>query len=333
MRHCLLQARPNFTENCASWEGVTVNDSGQVVPRACQLQAQSHWDTMKIINDSVVLFIGDSTARRAGLQLRSFLANTSFSDVMHDDDSYHNTVFSEVSDPSVGFSSMIASLWYPHIADLAGSLSNSSEFQSRTYSQLFSHWPFAYTANRHDAALTKWRNKRKIIVLHYSSWDMRHGLRVRYWYEHMPEFFGRFVGNLTNTISLVKHQPGVHMKRDTVLLRLPIAHGCEFSKSNKLAFRFGCNRPKSPVDPVNDQILELSHRMMKSVAEVHPDVGMIDVFSWTKSKTGAGRAPCTPTDNKGVHFSTDQARLAYVQQVLFGAKMYSASESGVVLRT
>jgi hypothetical protein len=311
----VLQARPHFTENCTKWVGAVTNEFGQAVPDRCQLQALSHWETMRLINDSVIMFIGDSTARRAALQLRTMLANTTFSDVMKEDGSYHSTVLGEVSDSSVGFSAMVMSLWYPHIADLADDLNNGS----------FSHWPFlrALNATSHYSPLHKWRSKRKIIVMHYSSWDLRHGLRIRRWYEDLPAFFDRFVGNLTHTMALVKHQYGVHMSRDMMLLRLPIAHGCEFGKVNKLPFQFGCNRSKTRVDPVNDRISELAHRMQKAVADAHPDVGMIDVFSWTRSQFGAGRNVCTPSDNKGIHFSTDEARQAYVQQVLFGVKLYS----------
>jgi hypothetical protein len=331
IRHCLLQALPVFEEHCETWAGAANDDHGRPVLNSCQLRPQSHWEAMTLLNNSVVLFIGDSTARRAGIQLGTFLTNTSFADVMKDGEAYHSTVARTIDDPVSGFTGSVMSMWFPHVKDLHKVLDS-------TNPETFD-WPPRYSMSAAAHAGMKkesWKSLRKMIVLHYSTWDVRHFMNAK----RATAGFSEAIATLSDSISLLKQQPYIDTDRDIIMLRLPIAQGCEFEVrkglDNNLTVSgtqqkwhpstsgspFECDSDKNR-DPINELVKGFGSEMRKMMVANHPDVGLIDVFSWTKAADGVGRHKCAPTDGKGTHFGTDEARLAYVHQALFGAKLYS----------
>ncbi len=73
--------------------------------------------------------------------------------------------------------------------------------------------------------------------------------------------------------------------------------------------------------------MEFQYNLTKRVfLEEHPDVGLIDVWKWTKAFNGVGRVPCTAGDTTGTHFARDEARFAYIQQILFATKLLSCDK-------
>jgi hypothetical protein len=267
----------------------------------------NHWEIMNLLNGTTVLFIGDSTARRTGLQLRTFLSNTSFEDISQEQKSLLPSVFGEVSYQSVNLSTYVMSQWFPQMYELNASLAQDGN-----------NW-IQNRLKESRLRLDRWFGRRKLIVFHYSAWDVRRCIQRQ---GGMP-YFQEVIDQLSDAITAIQHQPDVDAARDTVLVRLPIAHGCGFVPKNLLGTRYECSNGTRPMaDPVNAMIHDFSIAMHDHLVKTHPEVGLIDVFSWTKAPKQPGRDRCAPTDERGIHFTSDASRIAYMQQVLFGARLY-----------
>lgn len=147
-----------------------------------------------------------------------------------------------------------------------------------------------------------------------------------------PPLISWLCGNVSHAISLLKGHPAFDTRRDVILVRLPIGQGCHGTTSSNW-----CQKPqgngftvekaltsKHPwfhmQDPVNSIANVTHHEMAARLRVDHPDVGLIDTFSWTFDGN-IGRHRCAPTDTKGTHFSTEFSRMAYVYQVLHGARL------------
>jgi hypothetical protein len=318
LRRCVIQATPNFTDDCTEWQGATFNVQNEPVPADCRLTGMTRQEAMLFLNDSIVVFIGDSTSRRANLQLTAFLQGSDFGDVSQEDSTYHSTIVSRIDDHELQSSTLVMSLWNPYVVDLVRAMDKQSP-----------DWPTArFDSLGIPITHSEWYGKRKLVVLHYSSWDVKH---VMMKLDDDPETqahgYAEFVQNVTKVLTRLHTESDIEVGRDIVLFRLPIAQDCVFGTRHNMKEKFLCNYRRN-LDPANDVIKKVSSMLHNAIVETNPQVGLIDVFSWTKAVGEPSRHHCAPSDDKGTHFATDIARLAYVQQVLFGAKAYSCGKPG-----
>lgn len=295
-----------WTEDCASWAGKAV-DNGATHSQAkdCSLSALTPQETMRLLNGTVTMFIGDSTARRAGLQLSAFLQNSTFQDL--DQSEYHSTVTRHIESPDGSLGFMLSSQWMPHVANFVKSV---MEYDGQPWRENLK-------------AISEWSTARKVFVLQWSTWDLKGYLSRKFLFDDVPE---NWVSAVSDAIKLLKSLNGVDPARDTILFRLPIAEDCAFSLYQKSNSAMSCDGVQG-LDPVNERLLSVIAPLQSRVAGDHPDVGLIDTFSWTVAEHGGvGRHKCAPADEKGTHFSTVGARMAYIQQVLHGIKLFSCDK-------
>jgi hypothetical protein len=267
----------------------------------CDLAPTSLPSIAVFLNNSAVFFIGDSTARRAAKQLRAIATETPFSDGKH----YFRTSV-QVTTTSTPSSFSLIMDWLPKITNLEMSLLN----QTSEY----------YTTDVFTGNVSQWRDQRKLIVLQYSTWNLMTHFRDPDSSYTRGYYVSRFVSNVTRTLHLLKQAVGVDVDRDIILFRLPIAQGCAGRR------RVHCNETTGE-DAVNDYVGYTAVKLRAAIAASHPDVGLIDCFTWTRAPIGAvGRHPCAQADEKGTHFGTDDARAAYVYQVLHAARLFSCGK-------
>jgi hypothetical protein len=161
-------------------------------------------------------------------------------------------------------------------------------------------------------------NATKLIVIALSTWDMWPWFSTPDDPVHMSANIPSLVTQLSDAVHGIKQRPGYDPERDVLLFRLPISQGC-----NTAASTGKCNAT-SGEDPVN-KLVEFEYHLMKRVfLEQHPDVGLLDVWSWTKDVVG--RTPCAVADHTGTHFGKDEARFAYVQQILHATKLLACDK-------
>jgi hypothetical protein len=299
-RHrCALESYPVFSDDCSSWKGRHVDVSPQLP--SCDLAPASLPAIATFLNNSAVFFMGDSTSRRAARQLRAILTESAFSDSkQHVRTSGHILTKSPPSNCSIIID------WLPKITNLEMSLLN----QTSEY----------YTTDVLTGNVSQWRDLRKLIVLHYSTWNLMTHFRDPDSSYTRGYYVSRFVSNITRTLTLLKQADGYDPNRDIILFRLPIAQGCAGRR------RVHCNETTGD-DAVNDYVAYTSLKLRAAITAAHPDVGLIDCFTWTRAPIGAvGRHKCALADEKGTHFGTDDARAAYVYQVLHAAKLFSCGK-------
>ncbi len=81
-------------------------------------------------------------------------------------------------------------------------------------------------------------------------------------------------------------------------------------------------------DTVNAMLADFQGELVSILGDGHPDVGLLDLLSWTWASDHFGRDVCTPADMGGTHFGADPPRLAFVQQVLYAAHLLARDKAG-----
>lgn len=122
-----------FNAECTAWSPKHAEvHNGDL--ESCDLRAYSPQEAATILNGSVVMFIGDSTARRAALQLKAHLLGTHFEDVAvgpgkHEDMEMRLQLGGAVTD--------IATMWLPMLAHLQSGVSKA---ENRVYQRMTTRW-------------------------------------------------------------------------------------------------------------------------------------------------------------------------------------------------
>ena len=124
---------------------------------------------------------------------------------------------------------------------------------------------------------------------------------------------------VAETITLFKRLREIKLGRDILLLRLPISHGCKRSKESVSPWA-QCDFTLQS-DGENSVIAHADRLLRKVMREQHPDVGLIDAFTWTVAPNGVGRHSCVPSDHISAHLGSSVARMAALQQVLHGVRL------------
>lgn len=254
-----------------------------------------------LLDDALVVFVGDSTARRACKQLMHFLKGDKFRDYPE-----HNTVSFAVTRKHTSMEVGVMSHWLPRAQQLTNVLEG------------------AGTAGLYPSELFPLQHlhSRKVFVLHYSTHDFvglwgaaTNGARLEHGFDSALQTVATAV---SNNVGLLKRAVGVDVARDIILVRGPLAEACV----SKEYLNF-CNTTH---DPVNRQLMRFHAMLVTEVGRAHPDVPVLDLLSWTWAPNKVDRAPCATADDGGTHFSTDAARSAYVQQVLYAVRLLSADK-------
>jgi hypothetical protein len=304
VRHaCALESYPVFTEDCSEWEGrrVTHARTRDFSALRCDLKVMSHAHIARLLNNSAVFFVGDSTSRRAARQLEATMLNSKFND-----GKARETRAALVRTAHAEF--LLVNHWLPKVDYLERSLLGASDATTV---------PHVFTGP--DGT---WHDHRKLIVLHYSTWNLLGVFSEPYSDFSRQQAVPTFVTNVSRTLARVKVAEGVNPHRDVVVFRLPIAQGCSGEH------RSPCNET-SGEDAVNDVVAYTKDLMVSQLSTDHPDVALVDCFSWTRAPQGqVGRHKCAVADAKGTHFGTDVARMAYVHQVLHAAELFSCDKPG-----
>lgn len=211
----------------------------------------------------------------------------------------HGAILNAVSNNRTHFRTHVYSYWFPLVDQLQEAMRRPNSTWAR------------------GAVNSELASARKIIVLHYSTWDL-----LTYWShpdrpDYLRERIPRWVRGLKESVQMLLQSPGVRPERDVVLLRLPIAQACA---SESHIPQEPCDAANS-IDPVNTQlgaVIGLLHAAFDDM----PGVALIDAFSWTvAAPPGVGRHVCAPADEGGTHFGTDRAREAYIHQVMHAARI------------
>jgi hypothetical protein len=243
------------------------------------------------------MFVGDSTSRRAARQLQVALDSKHLPFL---DEATHASLNFSVNSSLSGGSTLILSHWLPRVRDLLGSLRG-------TPSDFTVDEPFG------DAWVPS--RSRKIIVLHYGTWNVHGWLDSFHLNRTMRTKTPKLLGNFSLAVAELKRARGVDMTRDIILFRTPVARDCVGEH------RQSCD-PSTHSDPANFMLGAVSRQMAETIQRDHPDVGVIDAFAWTVAPQGKlGRHPCAPSDEKGIHFKHENGRMAYLSQVIHAAKL------------
>ena len=306
---CIAHTHPVFHgDNCKEWDCDPLLDPG--FPFPCCVQPLTTSQIFRLLNGSQVYFIGDSTARRAGYQLTSMLRRQAFADKPA-----HNSVYSDVIDPVTRATVSVVSHWLPFIGYLKSEL-QAAVAAGTAPSRLFDEVDM---------------DRRKVIVLHYSTHDMLFGCWVKRSMGGDPAAFisicdtemDSVASLISRSVGMFKQVRGFDPARDVLLVRLPIAEACRRQGGMDLCANF-----TSGYDGLNAHLARLHDKIAAALQASHPDVPCLDLMSWTRAAKGVGRAICAPADDVGVHFSSDTARGAYVQQVLHAVALLAPLRSG-----
>lgn len=270
-------------------------------PFQCCVTPLSRMESLRLLNGSWVQFFGDSTARRAARQLTAFLSGSDFSD-----EAYHFSHTQAVTSFRSNIS--VTSHWFPLVNDLILELETGTR------------WPTHPVTSPHLTSRT-------VNILAYSTHDLRGmwsviGAEHADAILHSEDSLNAIARRIADAVSLFKQHPDLDLVNDILLLRLPIAQGCEPTKSEYTNWCW----PAARLDPVNLSVEKLHHRLLDAMHKEHPEVGLLDLLSWTWAPDKYDRAKCTPADDGGTHFATDTARMAYVQQVLHAIQLLSVDK-------
>lgn len=290
-----------FGDDCISWQGEAVDNDD--VPASCQLMPTDRAAAQRLLNNTAIIFIGDSTGRKAALQLIADLEGKRFVDAVNEvGAALHDStnIIQPVSDESNGFNGYIASYWFPRVVELKDALASPD-------------W-----SNEH-LARPEWNNGvRKVVIVHYSAWDLH-----KYWKDVQQKNIPAWMGDLTDVFASIKEQNGIDSFRDVLLYRLPVPIVQPKLIASMLRSAQAPLNPESVAGAV-----QLAADMLVDLMSIdHPDVGLIDAFSWTTADADGDNAhKCSPVDARGTYFGTDVARTVYLQQVLHGIKVYGCGK-------
>lgn len=296
---CVAATHPVFDDrDCSKW----TCDAGAVATSAvpCCVRPYSRDEMYRLLKGAVLVFVGDSTSRRTNYQLQAFLKGKPFTDPV-----YHHILRETLSQGDASF--ITITHWMPHPENL-------TEVAGKAVHGLF---------QQDDTP------RRKVFIVTYSTHEY-----VRLWKNTGPEVVEALLHGLTGemeayvarvsaAVQLLKSSSGVNLARDIVLFRLPIAEACDGGKY----YSNHCNATAG-LDPINTQMHRLQEVMKAVFARDHPDVGLLELMSWTWAASGVGRTVCTPSDDGGTHFGTDIPRLAYVNQIVHAVAMLSQGKEG-----
>jgi hypothetical protein len=295
---CVAHTHPVFSddEDCERW--TCASYSSPLVPAfPCCMPAMEVDAALRLLDGADVVFVGDSTARRMGIQLRAFLTRSSFAD-----QPVHSTVTGRVTTSSTA--TTVSSVWLPWadtvrdaFRDVAAA-TNTSSGETRSLQTVMAS------------------PARKVVVLFVSTHDLQGALQGAALSfdavaSHLAAWAERWVPRVVAAVAAV--QSAVTPDRDIVVVRLPIAQNCTMPHCNNY-----CN-DSARVDAVNDALDAVSSMLSQSLAAAHPDVARIPVSVWTREPaaqyTGAGRHRCVRSDGGGTHIADDVPRIALMQQV------------------
>lgn len=171
----------------------------------CCMQELTPPQALHLLNGTHVVFVGDSTARRASRQLRCFLDGSRFVDT-----SDHRTSHGYVEDRSRGVAVNITSYWVPSVSHLldAIALHGGEAF----FQEVRPGTPrvLVLAIGTHD------------YILHWAAWkaarDAGQPLKIPLRYlKHLASHMGNAVDAILNASDPT---------RDMVMLRLPLAQAC-----------------------------------------------------------------------------------------------------------
>lgn len=300
---CITDSVPQWTADCSSWTGTHVQNSvPEPAKQQCQLKAVDRATMIATLSNTIVIFFGDSTARRAARQLHAFLAGTQFADSKSPGTTVYRLSVAEARNIT------IISHWLPQIRAMQAALTGGDP----------EVWPELNDVARDlFGGALPWQ--RKLIVLQYSTWDLMGMWRnpTRLGAAAVRAITPQFIAAAVKTVSALLSNPAVDSCRDAVLFRLPIAQDCNVTRVPALA----CD-PAHGGFPVNDFVAAAGEQLRAALASAFPtQLGLIDVFSWTAGPRGVGRHACAPADRQGTHFATEGARMAYIQQLVHAATL------------
>jgi hypothetical protein len=291
---CIQETYPQFGEwtgslsGCFDWTCKASSAAG--IP--CCMGRMSREEVTSMLNGSHLFFVGDSTSRRAALQLRAFLHNVYFTDAKtHGRQNFH---YSNAEDNVLV---NVTSMWAPNVADLAAVLPTMfNGVKSSTRKVII------FALSTHDF-VSMW--KEPADSFRRQKWFLNSEATLNSWVQRLTALIGA-------AASMVKPT-----KQDMVIVRLPISQGCVGAWTN-LCTRVNASEPDSVnYDPRNDFVDRASAIMSAVLREKHGDAfAQLPLNIWTRSDTGVSRQPCTAADYGGTHFRDDFSRMAYVHQVM-----------------
>lgn len=300
-RACVLSRHPvMIAPACEDWEPAVLDDSCDGYGGDAHFSPQQ---AQALLNHTDIFFVGDSTVRRSGEHLFQWLTGSAFKDI-----GGHGFFKLNLKDANTNFAAHWTFYWVPTYDEFLSNLNGDKP---------------GCSANNCEFFPEPGRHATKLIVLALSIWDMTAWLQSPTQPGHYLNDVPAMVQKMSDALTLFKNASFYDPQRDVLLFRLPLAEDCNFNTNSGTRPSF-CNST-SGADPVNDLVKFAIDSMLSKLQAEHADVPLLDVWSWTKG--AIGRAPCTEADHTGVHFAFDNARLAFVQQILNAAQLIACDKS------